>query len=39
MKAIGLDLGTTTISTIVIDGNTGIVLETITKDNNSFINS
>lgn len=37
VRSIGLDIGTTTICAVVLDGETGAVLETVTKENNSFI--
>jgi len=39
MKAIGLDIGTTTICVVLLDGETGVVLESITVANNTFLNS
>ncbi|MBQ8075602.1 MAG: hypothetical protein IJ237_06415 [Oscillospiraceae bacterium] len=36
-KAIGLDIGTTTISAVVIEGRSGTVLESRTVSNNSFL--
>lgn len=39
MPAIGLDIGTTTICAIVLDEETGVILETITEQNNSFVKS
>lgn len=37
MKAIGLDIGTTTICAIVIETETGRVLQTVTEDNDTGI--
>ncbi len=37
MKAIGLDVGTTGISGILLDADNGKVLKSITKNSNSFI--
>ena len=37
MKAIGIDLGTTSICGILIDTNTGVVLRSRTENSNSFI--
>lgn len=39
MKAIGIDIGTTTISASVIEGETKKVERTYTLENNSFINT
>jgi transcriptional regulator with PAS, ATPase and Fis domain len=39
MQAIGIDIGTTTICGVVLDGNTGEVLESKTVDNNSSLKS
>lgn len=39
MKAIGLDIGTTTICAVVLDGETGDVLESKTVANDTFLNS
>lgn len=39
MKAIGLDIGTTTICAVVLDGATGNVLESKTVANDTFLNS
>lgn len=36
MKAIGFDIGTTTISAVVVDAETGAVLETETVDNGAW---
>ena len=37
MKAVGIDLGTTGISGILIDANSGEVIKSITKNSNAFI--
>lgn len=37
MKVIGLDIGTTTICTVVLNGKTGEIIEKLVADNNSFI--
>lgn len=37
MKVIGLDIGTTTICAVVLDGKTGEVIEKIEVENNSFL--
>lgn len=37
MKAVGIDIGTTTICAVVIDGETGIMLESVTRANQCFI--
>jgi sedoheptulokinase len=37
MKAIGLDIGTTTICAVVIDPDTGGILDTVTVPNNTFL--
>lgn len=39
MKAIGLDIGTTTICAVVLDGETGNFLKSITVANDTFLNS
>ncbi|MGV8982528.1 sedoheptulokinase [Clostridium sp.] len=39
MKAIGLDIGTTTICVVVLDGETGDVVESRTVANDTFLNS
>ena len=39
MRSIGLDIGTTTICAVVLDGETGLILETVTRQNDSFIKS
>lgn len=39
MRAIGLDVGTTTICAIVLDSETGAIIDTITVKNNAFIAS
>lgn len=39
MRAIGLDIGTTTICAIVLDGETGKILESKTLANDTFLNS
>jgi sedoheptulokinase len=39
MTLIGLDIGTTSISTTVIDGETGLVKESVTVSNGSFLTS
>lgn len=39
MKAIGVDIGTTTICVVVLDGDTGEVLESRTVANDTFLNS
>jgi sedoheptulokinase len=39
MKAIGLDIGTTTICAVVVDGGTGSILDTITENNEPFLTS
>lgn len=39
MKAIGLDIGTTTVSAIAIDAKSGEVVKSITIDNDTFIES
>lgn len=38
-RAIGIDIGTTTICAVVVDGVTGEVLESKTNENDSFIES
>ena len=37
MRAIGLDIGTTTICAVVVDGSTGAIIDTKTEKNDSFI--
>ncbi len=37
MRAIGIDIGTTTICGVVVDGNTGAMLDTITENNKSVL--
>jgi len=39
MNTIGLDIGTTTICAVVLDGVTGRVLKSVTADNGAFIAS
>lgn len=39
MRAIGLDVGTTTICAIVLDAETGVIIDTTTIKNNAFIAS
>ena len=39
MNVIGLDIGTTTISAVAINGENGKVLKAITVDNDTAINS
>ena len=39
MKAIGVDIGTTTICAVLLDGETGVVLESVTVVNDTFLNS
>ena len=39
LRFIGLDIGTTTISAVAIDGENGKILKAITVDNDSAINS
>ncbi len=39
MKAIGLDIGTTTVCAIAIDAHSGEVIKSITLDNDTFIES
>ncbi len=39
MKAIGLDIGTTTVSAIVIDAKSGEVVKSVTLPNDTFIES
>lgn len=37
MKAIGIDIGTTSVCGVVIDSTTGSVLESVTKNSHAFI--
>ena len=37
MYVMGLDIGTTSISGMVLDGDTGAVLETVSRDNGKFL--
>ena len=39
MKAIGIDIGTTSICGIIIDAESGNVIKSVTKNSNAFINS
>ena len=39
MKAIGIDIGTTSVCGIVLDVQSGEVLKSITKNSDSFIHS
>jgi sedoheptulokinase len=39
MKAIGLDIGTTTMCAVVVDGRSGTIIDTITENNESFLKS
>lgn len=39
MKCIGIDVGTTTVCGVLVDGKTGEVLESVTKDNDSKISA
>jgi sedoheptulokinase len=36
MRAIGLDIGTTTICAVVVDGSTGAIVDSITENNDSL---
>jgi sedoheptulokinase len=37
MRAIGIDIGTTTICAVIVDAKTGEIMEAITLDNDSFL--
>jgi uncharacterized 2Fe-2S/4Fe-4S cluster protein (DUF4445 family) len=37
MKAIGIDIGTTSISGVLFDADTGVVLRSFTENSNAFI--
>lgn len=37
MRAIGLDIGTTTLCAVVLDGGAGAIIDTVTENNESFI--
>ena len=39
MRVIGLDIGTTKICAIVVDGETGVIIETLTLNNDSFLST
>ena len=39
MKAIGIDIGTTGISGVLLDGESGALLRAITKNSNAFVES
>ena len=39
LRFIGLDIGTTTISAVAVDGENGKILKAITVDNDSVISS
>lgn len=37
MKAVGIDIGTTTICAVVTDGEAGIMLESVARENRCSI--